>query len=314
MEHKNESDGSERWEEDATLLSPGYRESRSSLVDTRKRPSSTCVFWRLFPWILNVILATVGVNLWWRAQHQSCPYMWDSSSQPGAYSPADEAVEYMPKLFNNRFDGDLSPYQGWPTDETDARWQDLYNKGASVRIDKASHDRLLNKTARIPLAGYEQDHLVGLDVFHQLHCLNMIRMAFYPRRYNKSMVNPDGTVDFLEWMHMGKSNSPPPSTRHSNHCIESIRQSVMCHSDTSTVAYRWSDTAKVLRPRLDSVHMCRNFTKIREWAFARHVDVDNMRARVEHGQIVDYSTTTPDPVEAAEQKVPQDWTKTVHDM
>lgn len=42
-------------------------------------------------------------------------------------APVDEAVEYMPKLFSNRFDGELSRYQGWPTDETDARWQDLYS-------------------------------------------------------------------------------------------------------------------------------------------------------------------------------------------
>ena len=42
-------------------------------------------------------------------------------------APADEAVEYAPKLFHNRFDGDISPYQGWPTDESDALWVDLYD-------------------------------------------------------------------------------------------------------------------------------------------------------------------------------------------
>lgn len=40
-----------------------------------------------------------------------------------------------------------------------------------MRIGKESHDRLLNKTAQIPLVGHEQDHFLGIDVFHQLHCL-----------------------------------------------------------------------------------------------------------------------------------------------
>lgn len=44
-------------------------------------------------------------------------------------------------------------------------------EGASLPIDNAVHDQLLNKTARIPIAGYEQDHFLSLDVFHQLHCL-----------------------------------------------------------------------------------------------------------------------------------------------
>lgn len=42
----------------------------------------------------------------------------------------------------------------------------------------------------------------------------MIRIVFYPRRYNNSMVNPDGTVYFLRWMHIGKSKSLP--TRNSS--------------------------------------------------------------------------------------------------
>ncbi|PWI72921.1 hypothetical protein PCL_09936 [Purpureocillium lilacinum] len=297
MEYNKESDEGERWREDANLLSLGHQERRFS----PKRLLPTSLSWTSFSWALNIILAIISVYLWWRARHQPCPYMWDSSSEPGAYSPADEAVEYAPKLFHNRFDGDISPYQGWPTDESDALWVDLYDKGSSVRIGKKSHDRLLNKTAQIPLVGHEQDHFLGIDVFHQLHCLNVIRKAFYPRRYNVSMVNSDGTIDFLEWMHV-------------DHCIESLRQSVMCHSDTSTVTFRWSDTSQSLKPRLDSVHMCRNFTKIREWALERHIDVGNKRAHVENGQVVDYSSTAPDLYKLADEMIPHDWNKTIEDM
>ncbi|UNI23174.1 hypothetical protein JDV02_009009 [Purpureocillium takamizusanense] len=296
MEHDRESEDDERWDEDAKLVSSRQWERRSNT-----KVSPTSMYWASFSWTLNVVMALISVSFWWRARHETCPYMWDSRNKPGAYSPANDAVEYIPKIFHNRFDGDISPFQGWPTDESDALWVDLYDKGSSVRIGKESHDQLLNKTTQIPLAGHEEDYFLGIDVFHQLHCLNVIRKAFYPRRYNITMVKPDGTIDFLEWMHV-------------DHCIESLRQSVMCHSDISTVPFRWSETSQALKPRLDSVHVCRNFTKIREWALERHVDVGNMRAQVEHGQVVDYSSTAPDLYKLAEQKIPYDWNKTVDDM
>lgn len=40
-----------------------------------------------------------------------------------------------------------------------------------MQVDSASHDRLLNKTVHFPVRGYESTYVVGLDVFHQLHCL-----------------------------------------------------------------------------------------------------------------------------------------------
>jgi len=60
--------------------------------------------------------------------------------------------------------------------------------------------------------------------------------------------------------------------------------------------------------------MCRNFTKIREWALERHIDVGNKRAHVENGQVVDYSSTAPDLYKLADEMIPHDWNKTIEDM
>lgn len=49
-------------------------------------------------------------------------------------------------------------------------------------------------------------------------------MAFYPGRYNTSFKKLDGTIDYGQWMHI-------------DHCIESLRQSVTCHSDVSPVLF-----------------------------------------------------------------------------
>lgn len=41
----------------------------------------------------------------------------------------------------------------------------------AVRIDEESANRLINKTEHAPVVGMEHDYVVGLDIFHQLHCL-----------------------------------------------------------------------------------------------------------------------------------------------
>ncbi|KAM3486851.1 hypothetical protein MY3957_009695 [Beauveria namnaoensis] len=177
----------------------------------------------------------------------------------------------------------------------------MYDKGTTLRIGSDQAKRLLNLTEHIARPGMEQDFVIGLDVFHQLHCLNMLRKFIYLRRYNSSIVRADGSVDFLSWSHL-------------DHCIESIRQSLTCASDISTVTYRWHST-KILEPELRNVHMCRNFSKIREWALERWVEMPSNRAHVEGGVIVDHANEG-NPEHAAQEAYssPEWWHKTVHDL
>lgn len=52
-----------------------------------------------------------------------------------------------------------------------------------------------------------------------------------------------------------------------DHCIDALRQTVMCHADISPIPWRVNIPAnKVIIPRLSTTHTCRNFTKIQAWA------------------------------------------------
>lgn len=81
---------------------------------------------------------------------------------------------------------DPTIYQGDPSPEVDKAWTDLYNSkhvallhnaaahrdNLAIGVSRISKDqaRLLpNKTSAIP--GDEDGYIVGLEVFHQLHCL-----------------------------------------------------------------------------------------------------------------------------------------------
>jgi hypothetical protein len=54
-----------------------------------------------------------------------------------------------------------------------------------IKIPRESAAQLVNWTSPVP--GDEGNYITMLDVFHQLHCLNLIRRALYPERYNRTM-------------------------------------------------------------------------------------------------------------------------------
>ncbi len=101
-----------------------------------------------------------------------------------------------------------------------------------------------------------------------------------------------------------------------DHCIEALRESLTCSVDVSVVPYRWHPDTKIAEPDIRSMHMCRNFTKIRDWAFDRFIPMTSKREHVEDGVVVDYSDIGSDPEAVLTEKLadPQDWNKTVYDL
>ncbi|XWW94201.1 hypothetical protein V2A60_002143 [Cordyceps javanica] len=103
---------------------------------------------------------------------------------------------------------------------------------------------------------------------------------------------------------------------YSNHCIEVLRESLTCAADVSAIPYRWHHETKIAEPDIRSVHMCRNFTKIREWAFGRFIPMTTKRKHVEDGVVVDYTGVGRDPEEVLAEELanPEGWNKTVNDL
>ncbi|KAJ7775537.1 hypothetical protein B0H16DRAFT_1879904 [Mycena metata] len=135
------------------------------------------------------------------------------ASQKVLYSPALTAVENEVQVYHRGFPGDLSPLQIPSSPQLTQMWSDLYNFGVS-RITKEEAAQLPNKTHAIP--GDPGHYIAELDVFHNLHCLNKVRMALDPDYY------PD-------WRISTSNNYIPTqknATDHVAHCIDWIRQSI----------------------------------------------------------------------------------------
>ncbi|KIY69269.1 hypothetical protein CYLTODRAFT_318831, partial [Cylindrobasidium torrendii FP15055 ss-10] len=163
-------------------------------------------------------------------------------------APAHEALEHEVKTFTvGKKD---RTYQG-TSPEVDAAWIELYNQ-TIFKIPKAQAAMLPNRTW--PLVDEPGYYIATLDVFHQLHCLNNVRMALTTEAYK--------TEHGVEHDHI-------------SHCIDSIRQSLMCSADVSVNVWQWDESYEddvKLVGRSNIAHSCRNYDRLLEWAQERAIE------------------------------------------
>ncbi|KAI0146669.1 hypothetical protein BJ166DRAFT_538323 [Pestalotiopsis sp. NC0098] len=192
------------------------------------------------------------------------------------YSPASEAISYHVRGFNAGYlPGEKSPYQldcptCTPTDSIDDAWAELYSPWMWSKIPRNQAAQLNNLTINIP--GEEDQYLIGLDVFHQLHCLDNIRRGLWPDRYRHE--------DY-----MGGQGMSLLSAKHLDHCVDQIRQVIMCASDVSTNWLRWDEEWQSNMPPGFTYHSCRNFDAVVDWAREHTVEPFDLKIR------------TPDPLQ-----------------
>ncbi|KAF7422778.1 hypothetical protein PC9H_010937 [Pleurotus ostreatus] len=171
-------------------------------------------------------------------------------SRPLHLAPVNDAISYNYQSFVGGFNQDLSLFQAPPSKELDQRWRDLYSLGMS-RISRYEAAKLPNAT--VPIPGDEGHYIVELDVFHQLRCLDRIRQTIYSDHY------PDARISLGD------------NQQYASHCIDSIRQSLMCSSDVSLLVWQWDEATQQSRIRNDVVHRCRDFDNVKGWALHRQL-------------------------------------------
>jgi hypothetical protein len=73
-------------------------------------------------------------------------------------------------------------------------------------------------------------------------------------------------------------------------CVELIRQALMCYPDLNMVIYYWVRGFNAPFADSNTIHRCKNFDKILDWATDRAVDVPRITSfhtgRTEDGHVV----------------------------
>ncbi|KAL3420217.1 hypothetical protein PVAG01_08716 [Phlyctema vagabunda] len=157
-------------------------------------------------------------------------------------------------------DRPISIYEGPPTPETEANWEALMTTGLRIGLTAEENAELPTKAE----VSWDDPTVfpASISVFHHLHCLLRLRRIAWgnPRPQNES--------DYI-------------NVKHTDHCIEDLRNALMCHADTTLLPLVWTKFANDGMPlEYEAVfniqHTCRNWDRIMEWAAPRGEKIERL--------------------------------------
>lgn len=169
-----------------------------------------------------------------------------------------------------------------------------------MRVNQTIAEKLPHLSLHVPVEGHQDEYIMGIMAFHHMHCLSALRKYIYPKRYNTSIVDAHGNVDFEKWHHL-------------DHCVEILRQSIECRPDTTARTFYWHAGAKVV-PHEWVTHTCRNFDALQGWAEEATISITERTHLVDGKIVVDDGKTLPPEAESLENTPPDDWAYTVDDL
>jgi hypothetical protein len=122
-----------------------------------------------------------------------------------------------------------------------------------------------------PKTGVE-GYRVGMEVFHHLHCLNLLRKVTYKEYYESLEGELSHGREALQ-AHTGRYclGAINISDIVLDHCLEVLRLNIQCQADIGVFTLYMVEGDPLAWPRLNSNHQCRNFDRIREWALDHSV-------------------------------------------
>ncbi|KAI1156484.1 hypothetical protein F4825DRAFT_258594 [Nemania diffusa] len=159
--------------------------------------------------------------------------------------PLSNLAQYSPMRFDAEL-GQPSIFKGPPSKQLDEAWNRLVDQPMILVSNKTLE--AFDPTSK-PSKGIEGHYYATVEVYHQLHCLDITRKFIWRDHYQ----------------HVDTFQDPPDMLwEHVDHCIDLLRQVLMCNGDIGLIFY--TDVGK-RQPvaRVSTTHMCRNFSEITEW-------------------------------------------------
>jgi Mycotoxin biosynthesis protein UstYa len=198
-------------------------------------------------WLVHLVLLLTSFALFalaYTLRSSTLKHVQDFS----AWSPAAGAVRYDAVTYNvtttdNRFVG-FGP-------EVDEAWRMISYDMGDQWVPKSALSKLGESSSLVvdhPRTGKE-GYRVGMEVFHQLHCINLLRRVTYKEYYA-----PLGGE-------FGKGQEA--LQKHTDHCLEILRLNIQCNADVGLFTFYIVEGDPLAWPQLNSKHVCRNFEGVR---------------------------------------------------
>ncbi|KAK7955146.1 hypothetical protein PG988_015840 [Apiospora saccharicola] len=170
------------------------------------------------------------------------------------WSPVQEFVEYEVKDRDTHGHDAPQTYAGKPTPEKDKAWDALirpaYFNATVEELERAGES--LQNVTHLTGGGY----LASIGVYHELHCVRQLWFYVYKDRYYPNLSEKDER--YLQI--------------HLDHCIESLRETIMCSGNTALISFFW-DNPKASQPAAQSNarSKCASWDSIERWGYSRRV-------------------------------------------
>ncbi|KAG1863650.1 hypothetical protein F4604DRAFT_1784387 [Suillus subluteus] len=233
---------------------------------TETRPHSKFRFLHVSLWLIHGVMISVTLlffTLWARARASSKDNIL-------LYSPANEAIESKGIVrFNGSWDRH-SVYRGSPSPDLEVAWGGVADDGRPLAMTLEQLLKMGEEPAPFMIRYPEEyggNYMASVEVLHQLHCVNTVRKSSWGDHYMAD--HPD----FIRWR------------IHLDHCVEILRQVIMCHSDVTMATYDWVEGIDDPYPNFSLPHQCRDLEKILDWVDARRVYVPQPKMIRQEGNV-----------------------------
>ncbi|KAK1960050.1 hypothetical protein LY78DRAFT_590361 [Colletotrichum sublineola] len=129
-------------------------------------------------------------------------------------------------------------------------------------LNRSVEQGFLSAPSSSPTPGY----VATVEVFHHLHCVNVLRQYLWRESYPESQL-----PSFLKY------NSPEVAKEHADHCIETLRQAITCSGDVTPYLFYQkqpsSGSGPSIKEDFKAFHKCRRFDKLLNWVKENGIDV-----------------------------------------
>ncbi|KAH7324165.1 hypothetical protein B0I35DRAFT_423649 [Stachybotrys elegans] len=229
----------------------GSESSRSYPATSRLR--------QWLPWMLHVFLIfsyTTAFFLLLSATRETGSCI----ERLNAYSPINDGIseQYEDYWFKGSLWYD-SPYKGPPTPEVEEAWKSLMHYGA-IRI---TADDIQKIGHNLTAAQYPPElgggYIAVAMGTHHIHCLHYIWQDHHIDYFPETRANKEGTPEMYE--------------RHYEHCVDYLRQAIMCNFDPGIIPYYWVNKHNQPTPDGNTFHKCVNWDHLQEWLKDRAVEM-----------------------------------------
>ncbi|KAB8215519.1 hypothetical protein BDV33DRAFT_227529 [Aspergillus novoparasiticus] len=223
---------------------------------------------------LNILLFIVSSFLFWSSIQDNRGSLRDQTAMPSPVLKGEDLSFSIRKMDARLFpDDNPSIFRQEPSPGVDRAWTIISDTRpiALSREDVLSIGKDPAMAVKLSAEfGLGDDMYAGrIDVLHQLHCLNALRMEIYfDYYYGKKYPG-------------GFNQTDEKHRHHVSHCIYMLLQNILCHANTDVYTHFWTDAVDHPWPDFNIPHKCTNFRAILEWqrehAVNEHMFVDMRR-------------------------------------